>query len=533
MGAFFVYILKSSFCLVLFYLFYRLLMSKETFHRFNRCALMGTLLLVALLPLAQAGIAHSDGVLQSVLMPENQMQMSLPADGMSAEVVAEAPSVGWAQVLLLVYLSGLVGCLCYQVFSFVRLAGVFHKARREPLARYLSGCQDTGVRLLVSDGRVSPFSWMRYVVVSRKDLQENGREILLHELAHIRHRHSWDLLLADVCILFQWFNPAAWLLKQELQTIHEYEADDTVLACGVNAKEYQMLLIKKAVGARLYSIANNLNHSSLKKRITMMIKKKSSPWARVKCLYVLPLAAVAVAAFARPEISKELDEISSVKVNDLTSIVKAEEVKSAEKSSVAKIKVSGKVLDAQTKIPVIGASVVIKGTKIGTLTDFDGKFSLQAGKGQVILIAFAGYQTQAVKVPEDGKPLVILLKDASKQLEEIDVIGLANTEQVAQTKTFHQVSLKVDRGAADEDVTLVKGYLRAWNKDGWAIRTESERNPLMVVNGEVREDIGYQDIPVEYVQMVSVLKAESAVAQYGEKAKDGAIVITLMKDKKI
>ena len=174
---------------------------------------------------------------------------------------------------------------------------------------------------MVHDRAIAPFSWMIYIVISREDLEENGREILIHEAAHIRNCHSWDLLIADICIFFQWFNPGAWLLKQELQNIHEYEADETVINEGVNAKEYQLLLIKKAVGTRLYSMANSFNHSKLKKRITMMLKEKSNPWARLKYLYVLPLAAIAVTAFARPEISEKADEISAVKVNDLVSFM--------------------------------------------------------------------------------------------------------------------------------------------------------------------------------------------------------------------
>ena len=110
---------------------------------------------------------------------------------------------------------------------------------------------------------------MGYIVISRKDLEENGREILIHELAHIHNRHSWDLLVADVCIFFQWFNPASWLLKQELQNIHEFEADETVIKEGVDAKQYQLLLIKKAVGTRLYSMANSFNHSKLEKNVSL------------------------------------------------------------------------------------------------------------------------------------------------------------------------------------------------------------------------------------------------------------------------
>ena len=116
-----------------------------------------------------------------------------------------------------------------------------------------------GITLVVHQCKISPFSWMKYIVISKKDLEEDGREILIHETAHICNRHSVDLLIADICIFFQWFNPASWLLKQELQNIHEYEADETVIREGVNAKQYQLLLIKKAVGTRLYSMANTVN----------------------------------------------------------------------------------------------------------------------------------------------------------------------------------------------------------------------------------------------------------------------------------
>src|ERR1035437_8970837 len=142
---------------------------------------------------------------------------------------------------------------------------------------------------------------MRSIVVSSKDLNDNKDIILTHELAHIRLGHSWDLLATDLCILVQWFNPAAWLLRQELQTVHEFEADDKVLQKGIDAKKYQLLIIEKAVGTRLYSMANSFNHGSLKKRITMMLKEKSSPWARAKYAVVLPLAAVALLGFAQPE----------------------------------------------------------------------------------------------------------------------------------------------------------------------------------------------------------------------------------------
>ena len=326
MGTFLVYILKSAACLAVFYLFYKLLMSRDTFHRFNRFALLGLLVLSSVLPLVEVSVNRPAPVHETMLTLEQLLLLAdVQAEG---EIVSQPTTALWVRVALLVYLAGIVFFAVRNLWSLGRLGVLLRRGRLERLADWLPGRVEN-VRLVVHNRDIAPFSWMRYIVLSRKDLEENGREILIHELAHIRNHHSWDLLLADLCIFVQWFNPAAWLLKQELQTIHEYEADNTVLREGVDAKKYQMLLIKKAVGTRLYSMANSFNHSSLKKRITMMLKEKSNPWARMKYLYVLPLAALAVSAFARPEVSAVADELSSAKVNDLVASMKTNQVETA------------------------------------------------------------------------------------------------------------------------------------------------------------------------------------------------------------
>ena len=353
MGIFFVYILKSSICLVGFYLFYRLLLSRETFHRFNRIALLSILLLSCLLPLVEVTVEKQTEVHQTMMTLEQWLMLADMMNAEStAELQAEEVTVTWIQVALLVYLVGILFFAFRNGYSLLKLGGLLRSGRKEQLEKYTGG--KGKVILIVHDRDIAPFSWMKYIVISQKDLDENGREILIHELAHIQNRHSWDLLVADICIFFQWFNPASWLLKQELQNIHEYEADETVIEKGVDAKQYQLLLIKKAVGTRLYSMANSFNHSKLKKRITMMLKEKSNPWAKLKYLYILPVAAIAVTAFARPEISETAEEISrmsdalgieqasllfsrlhdisAVKVNDLTAIVEAKAAKTTEEA---------------------------------------------------------------------------------------------------------------------------------------------------------------------------------------------------------
>ena len=249
MGTFLVYILKSAVCLAVFYLFYKLLMSRDTFHRFNRFALLGLLVLSSVLPLVEVSVNRPVPMHETMLTLE---QLLLLADVESAggEVATVQPATAlWVRVALWGYLAGIVFFAVRNLWSLGRLGALLRRGRLERVSDYLPG-RGEHVRMVVHDRDIAPFSWMRYIVISRKDLAESGREILIHELAHIRNRHSWDLLLADLCIFVQWFNPAAWLLKRELQTIHEYEADDTVLREGVDAKNYQMLLIKKAVGTR-------------------------------------------------------------------------------------------------------------------------------------------------------------------------------------------------------------------------------------------------------------------------------------------
>lgn len=428
MGTFLVYMLKSAVCLAMFYLFYRLLLSKETFHRFNRMALLGVMLLSCLLPLVKVTVEQASPVNAQVMSMEDLLLMYQ----WNSEAVVEEGSrpFHWQEGLVLVYFVGLFFVIVRHLWSLGRMLYLIRHSRCERL--------DNGIRLVVHRRKLAPFSWMRYIVISETDLKESGHHILVHEMAHIHHRHSWDLLLTEACAWLQWFNPAIWLLKQELQNIHEYEADEEVLRQGINAKEYQMLLIKKAVGARLYSIANSFNHSSLKKRITMMIRKKSNPWARAKYLYVLPLAAVTVAAFARPEISKPLDEISSVKVNDLSAVLETYADKNVS-NPAEKTKLKMKVVDEEGK-PIIAATVLVANTTNGTLTDENGNFTLEVGSDQSIQVAYIGMSTVTMSVKDCLKKAdqtIVLTESDTKK--DVKVVASAPQTVVSDDQTFSVV----------------------------------------------------------------------------------------------
>jgi len=513
MGVFFIYILKSSVCLVLFYLFFRLLLSKETFHRFNRMALLGVLFFSLLIPCIEVTTRHQVEVQQAVLSIEQLLLMAeLEATPANVGAVQETSAISWVQIVLLVYLAGILFLACRNIYSLICLFRLIHSGKHEKLEK--------GVTLVVHNQEIAPFSWMKYIVISRKDLEENGREILIHEMAHIHHRHSVDLLVADICIFFQWFNPGAWLLKQELQNVHEYEADETVINEGVNAKEYQLLLIKKAVGTRLYSMANSFNHSKLKKRITMMLKEKSNPWARLKYLYVLPLAAIAVTAFARPEISEKVEEISAVKVNDLAEIVE----KKSEENVVKEL-----VDTTKNKVVVVGYRTEKKDSV------------LTSGKKKVA-ISVQG-------ISDEGKPLVIINgKESDREvvnalnpecIESVSVIGPEKAIKVYGEKAkdgVMDIKLYSEKKFAPRKIEIEginKTRLDALNSGakswGATFRSADGGKPLVIIDGkEATGDDPLANISPDRIRSISVLKDKTALAAYGDKGKNGVIEVNLL-----
>ena len=415
MGILLVYMLKSAFSLALFYLFYRLLLSRDTFHRINRMLLLLLMPLSCLLPLIELNTQHL--TLLTDVMQDWESWMLMMQEMPDARLAEKTATFSWSQLLVGIYLTGIVGCLLHTAGALIRLLRLLRQAEAQPLP-YI---QAKGIKLLVrEDADTSPFSWMNYIVVNRKDLMENGREILLHEVAHVRLHHSWDLLLCDLCCMLQWFNPAIWLLRQELQTLHEYEADSYVLSQGVNARQYQLLLIKKAVGTRLYSMANNLNHSNLKKRITMMLKEKSNRWARVKYLYVLPVAALSVAAFARPEVVATSEEISAAKVNDLSAMVETLLPENVQKTPLPQQRDTLK--PRYTPIPVGKAPVKNDKGDVCQVPDEMPEFPGGTGALMKYLMENVRYPAEAMAKKQQGRVVVSFVVDKDGSIRDAKVI---------------------------------------------------------------------------------------------------------------
>ncbi|MBQ4228634.1 MAG: M56 family metallopeptidase, partial [Bacteroidaceae bacterium] len=296
--------------LALLYGSFALLLSRETFHRFNRLALLGVLVASLILPAVQLSVKKPSYLnYEEVRIPhveviaspvQNEVQdIETPQSTLPAiEESMQEPTfrVDMIQVVQYLYIIGLLASLA---IFFVQLFRLWREIRGGVQTK-----DELGNTVVIRGGNFAPYSFLHYIIINASDYEHLRRPILAHEQAHIRLGHTWDLLLLEAVKAVQWFNPFVYLLGRDLKAVHEYEADDAVLNFGIDAKTYQLLLVTKAVGSRLQTVCNNLSHHSLKKRIKMMHKNNSNRWLMSKGLVLPAIMTLAIVAFAKPKVEE-------------------------------------------------------------------------------------------------------------------------------------------------------------------------------------------------------------------------------------
>ena len=549
MGLFFIYSLKVALCLTAFYLVYKLLLSRETFFGFNRAVLLGMVGVSLLLPLVRFTVESAPEPVGGFVIVEDIVMQAVAADAPKFSVTA-------AQMCFAIYIVGVAFFACREAWSLLCLRRMIRGGR-------VAECAD-GVKTVVAKGDVSPFSWMGNIVISEKDYRDRPEYILLHERAHIAGRHSWDILLCDMLIVFQWFNPAAWLLKAELQSVHEYEADRRVLSSGVNASEYQLLLIRKAVGDKLFSMANNLTQSSLKKRITMMLKKKSNPWSRARMLAAVPVAAVAVAAFATPKVeslSNVIKSESEALVSRVMPAAKAQAAESPELAAITPVQAAERaatdaveqlvadvsetvapdgddkvydILEQQPEFPG-GTSGMAKW--LGDNIKYPAEAAKQGIEGRVIVQFVVGSDgtVSDVKLMRAVNPL--LDQEALRVINAMPkwTPGKQDGKPVAVKYTI-PVTFRQDESKAMEKLQPGGANINVKNVNGLTVTSvgtnhvKVEGEPYLIVDGKHVES--WPDLKADQIECIQVFKdAKHTTDKYGEAAKNGVIEVTLKKKK--
>ncbi len=275
MNPFIPYLVKSVICISLLFVVYWFLFRKDTFFRMNRIYLVSMVIFSILLPLFSFSWLPAGPASNVVIMLEPVLVMPARMNH------SGSGQYGWMEVTLIVYFTGMFIFLFRFLFQLVQLM---------ILSRRFGIKKHNGLNIVSVDRGYSPFSFLNMIFIHDKELQnENLEAILKHESVHIRQMHTLDLVLMELLIILQWFNPFAWLTGREMKSVHEYLADEGVLQTGINRSLYQQMILNETMGIQVNNLTNNFNVSLLKKRIRMMTKSKTKTWAISKLIFVLPV----------------------------------------------------------------------------------------------------------------------------------------------------------------------------------------------------------------------------------------------------
>ena len=464
---FLIYDLKVAVLLAVFYMFYRLMLARETFHHVNRIVLLLTAVASFVLPLCVITIHETVVVQRAAHVAVGSFQVDAIGE--------ESAMPLWQIVLPVLFIIGMVTTLVRILLSLFRIIRIIRHSELHP--------QTDGTTICVTgNASLAPFSWMHYIVMNRSDYETSDAAILAHERGHIRLHHSWDLLLVDTLTALQWFNPAMWMLRSDLRAIHEYEADAAVLSQGINARQYQYLLITKKKEGLAYGTWTPQAGTNSETRDTF---------------------AVALS-------------YDTIPGETYTAVGTYEPVQ-------------GDVFDVVEEMPQYPGGPQELFKFLSENVQYPAEAEKAGIQGRVIL---------TFVVEKDGsisKPTVVKSVDPLLDAEAVRVISAMpnwkpgkQNGKVVRVKYTVPLSFNLD-GRGEEIDHLCR-------EDGTIVEIDIEKGdttivkPLFIVDGKVMDGRKVYSINSKTIERYYMQSGQEAVKKYGDKAKDGVILITLKKD---
>jgi TonB family protein len=499
METFALYLIKSVIWLAGFALVFIIFLRNERFFLLNRIYLLAGILTSFLFTLIS--------IHYTVILP---VVGNFQSD---SAVVSEIQNAGSSIIpdlkllLLVLYVSGVLF-----VFTLLIKQGrsVFRAIKKSEIISFHPA------KLIKSTDYTSAFSFFSYVFVNPSITDVETKEIMNHELVHIRQKHWFDLLLVQLLCMMQWFNPLVWIYVRFIRQNHEYLADEVALQLTSDPAVYRAVLLNQIVGAPVVSLVNSFNYSPNKKRFKMMKNIISSPYRKMKILLILPVFAIVLYAFAKPDYKYKYADQSSGNISSGTSL--------QQKS------VKGTVVQ-QDGESLPGANIVIQGTTLGTATDAKGYFKLDnvTTDGNLV-VSFIGFKTKVLKPDFNSDMTIKMTRDTVKYSGIEELAPTAPDKPVAPVNNIREINdvpppppPLIDT-AGDKNVPPPSPPLLTkfnWNDDGPA--------PLFIVDGIVITEAEVEKIDPVTIESITVIKDKNAIDKYGEKGKNGAIEITTFK----
>jgi len=547
MELFLFYLLRVTIAATILYLFFKFILSKRTFHAINRIVVLSIVVMTLVLPLFTVTLPNISFFQPKVEAATTQLTIEqalalLNAGGYTNSSTLEstpATEIPWIKILGVIYLIGFTVALLRFAISFIRMNRIIRQTQKVRL--------DDNSLLCISDKKVSPFSWMKFVVLSKDDFTDDSKDIIRHEQAHVSFGHSFDLLFLDMYSLVFWFNPFAWLLRLELQTIHEYQADEKVLDEGANAKNYHLSLIRQCVGEYKFALANNFEYNNLHKRIKMTMKTKSSSRQKwlygtiglsvMLCIVILSFNGLkAKAADLKEMIQSELLPSDSIK-KTTPSVVRIRKVAVKNNGTVTPQIIIRDTVAPDSKVKVrIRSNEDIRVVGYGTQADgpkpliiIDGVESSQdINPNSVDKIEVLKDASAIQKYGEKGKNGVIIVttkKNANNPANEKIIISVAEIKNT-DTDDKNQVN-KTEEIRTTSYSESVAHQVQSVNNLAIRLNGKVDPNALIIVDGVTALS---KDIDPNKIDKIEVLKGATAIQKYGDKGKNGVVVVTTKKN---
>jgi TonB-dependent SusC/RagA subfamily outer membrane receptor len=541
METFLFYLLRSSLVAILLYGIFKAIFSQTTFHRANRIALDSILAVSVVFPLFRFRLIPETAHSMMDISAINGSNLSeLPVSSVGQSFWQNIP---WIEIIAIFYFVGLSFFLIRQLLGFMRLAAMIRTSEKEAVSHAAILC--------ITDCKIQPFSWFRYIVVSKDDVKSNYFPVILwHELTHVERYHSVDRTIFDLFACIFWFNPFAWQLRREIQTVHEYQADEHTLESGVDIEQYQLLLIRKSAGENTFALANNFLQRDLHKRIRMMKTIHTNISRKWQYALMLPGIAISLIALSIPALYAKADSINTSKQQIPSETANVLAHKSSEKETVVRdtTKVTvwnnkkQKVIeelsdDAKRAIFMVDGTrtnydkvQVIDPQEIDNVSVLKGDaatsvYGTEAKDGVVIITTKNNGHSSSTERRmgvSDGNPL-ILMNGVAITKEEMDKINPHDIESVNVLKGEQATRLYGEKGKNGVVIITPKG-------EKAVVPLQEGMNkgnpPLIVIDGKrMPKDFNLSTLKSEEIESISVLKDKSAVETYGEDCKNGVIVI--------
>ena len=507
-----IYFLKVNIAIALFYLFYRLFFVRDTFLKTRRGYLLASIVLSFIYP-----FLNITGWLEN----QAPVQQALSGFILLNEVTITPENSGIDVETLIYSMYGLVS-----VFLLIRLVIQFISILRMKRKGVEIMLQDTRIVALKSE--IAPFSFFGKIYMNPElHTKSETEQILTHETTHVKQMHSIDVIFTEMLSIICWINPAAWLMKREVRQNLEFLADNKVIESGFDSKSYQYHLLQLAYQSPNVKLTNKFNISPLKKRITMMNQKKSSKTTAFKYLMVAPLIAALI-------ITSNFEALASSAKNLLT---EQPTVQNSEKTATSNVQTPIVADNNQKSTTTQPAPDKKTPSPEADIQDDENEVFMVVEKmpeypgGQEAMMKFlmnnVKYPTDAVKDNIQGRVILQFVVNQDGSVSDVVVVRGVSSSLDAEAIRVIKAMPKWIPGTQKGKAVRVKYTMPInFKLDG----DTKIIKPLVIVDGvEKPAGFDFSTIKAEDIEKIDVLKDASATATYGEKGKNGVVIITMKK----